>query len=91
VVRCAGCVKRTCKYLQMCRYLILSADVDIYLISSTDKIIENHPGREGVWRRYVSQRGVTWVVIFEDRLPVNWLPKSEAFDAVLRGLPISLP
>jgi hypothetical protein len=27
----------------MCRYLILSADVDIYLISSTDKIIENHP------------------------------------------------
>jgi hypothetical protein len=40
---CTGCVKRTYKYLQMCRYLILSADVDIYLISSTDKIIENHP------------------------------------------------
>jgi hypothetical protein len=44
VVGCARCAKRTCKYLQMYRYLILSADVDIYLISSTDKIIENHPG-----------------------------------------------
>jgi hypothetical protein len=43
VMGCAGCAKKTYKYLQMCRYLILSADVDIYIISSTDKIIENHP------------------------------------------------